>query len=728
MNIQTTRRGFLKGAGATAAVLAIGVNATGALAKSSPTGGNLTPFVLISEDGTVTAIIKHFEKGQGTATGLSSLIAEELNMTLQDIQFEMAPSDPTRYNNLAFGPFQATGGSTAMLNSYAQYRKAGAAAREMLLTAASKEWGVPTAEMTLKDGVISGAGKTGRIGEFVATAVELEVPENPNLKDPSEFTVIGNPQKARKDTPAKVNGTAKYAMDVHLNGMLVAAIKRTPRYGGLVKSFDDSAAKEVEGFVRAAALPNNKGVVVYAESTWGAFQARDLIDVEWDFTGAENRSSGKIKEELLAAVNSDAEFDASSDADLADTIKAIDQAATVVEKEFFFPLLAHAPMEPLTATIEPLADGGVIMHDGCQGPTGAHQVMSKVLGLPMEKVQVNTMYAGGSFGRRSTPDSDYHVEVTLAFAMTDRTRPVKLVWSREDDLTGGYYRPAFAHKVRVGLDANGKIVGWDHRIAGQSIFKGTFFEQVVVHDGVDHASVEGVADTPYAIPGMHVGLTDANPSTTVNWWRSVGHSHTAYVMETMMDEAAKSAAQDPVDFRLAYLSSDSADHKRTAGVLKLAAEKAGWGADLPEGHSRGVAVHKSFGSYVAEVCEVSRDADGAVKIEKFTAAVDCGVPVNPDVIKAQIEGGIGYGVGHVMRNEITLEQGQVVQTNFPDYEPLRIGDIGAIEVHVVKSTEAPSGIGEPGTPPAGPALANAIAANGSLVTQLPMINSGVEFA
>ncbi|WP_299409520.1 molybdopterin cofactor-binding domain-containing protein [uncultured Roseobacter sp.] len=724
MTVTTTRRGFLASAAATTGLLAIGISPKGALAKAGT--GALNPFVTIAPDGTVTAIVKHFEKGQGTATGLSTLIAEELNMSLDAIRFEFAPSDPAVYNNFLFGPYQGTGGSTAMANSYAQYRGAGAAAREMLLQAAANRWGVSASDLSMQDGMISGAGQEAGIGEFVAEAAALDVPAEPRLKDPSEFRIIGNANVHRKDQDAKINGSAQYAMDLHLEGQMVVVIKRSPRMGGVVASFDDSAAKEIKGFIQALALPNGAGVAVYADKTWAAFQARDAVEVTWDFAAAETRSSDDIRRELLAALDDNAEFDASSETDLSDTLSAIEGAAQVVEETFYFPLLAHAPMEPLGATIEPLADGGVIIHDGAQFPTSNHNALSQILELPMEKVQVNTMLAGGSFGRRATPTADYQVEVALAFAMTDRTRPVKLVWSREDDITGGYYRPAFAHKVRVGLDDAGKIVGWDHRIAGQSIFKGTFFESVIVHDGIDHSSVEGAADTPYAIPGMHFGLTDNKPATTLLWWRSVGHTHTAYVMESMMDIAAKAAGRDAVAFRLDYLADGTPDQERKAAVLRLAAEKAGWGQAAP-GRSQGVAVHKSFGSYVAEVAEISRDADGYVKIEKITAAVDCGLPVNPDVIKAQIEGGIGYGIGAVMRNEITLSEGATDQINFPDYEPLRIHDIAEIETYIVPSTVDPTGIGEPGTPPAGPALANAIAVDGPRVTSLPMTNEGIDF-
>lgn len=726
MTVSISRRGFLASTAATTGLLAIGITPDGALAKAA--SGQINPFVTIGRDGTVTAIVKHFEMGQGTTTGLTSLIAEELNMDVAAVNYAFAPSDPEVYNNLAFGPFQGTGGSTAIANSWEQYRRAGAAVREMLLQAAAEAWEVDASALSLSDGVISGAGKSGGIGDFVEAAAALPVPEAPQPKDPADFRVIGKEGTHRLDQAGKIDSSAQFAMDIQLPDQMVVVIKRSPRKGGTVASFDASAAEGVKGFIRAAALPNGAGVAVYADKTWAAFSARDMVDVEWDFSAAEARSSDEIKAELLAALDTPSEFDASQGVELSETLAAIENADQIVEQTFYFPLLAHAPMEPLGATIEPRSDGIVVMHDGAQFPTSNHNVMAQILDMPKDKLQVNTLLAGGSFGRRATPEADYQVELTLAFAMTDRTRPVKLVWSREDDITGGYYRPAFAHKVRVGLDAEGRIVGWDHRIAGQSIFKGTFFEQVLVHDGVDHSSVEGTADTPYAVPLMHVGLTDNQPATSVLWWRSVGHTHTAYVMESMMDMAAAAAGRDPIAYRLDYLPGETADQQRLAGVLNLVAEKSGWGSSA-EGRGLGVAVHKSFGSYVAEVVEVSRSPDETYRIEKVTAAVDCGVAINPDIIRAQMEGAIGYGLGAVMRNEITLSEGEVDQVNFPDYEPLRMRDIGAIETHIMASGEAPTGIGEPGTPPAGPALANAIAAaGGPRITELPMTSQGIAFA
>lgn len=720
MTLNTSRRGFLKGAAAAGACLIVGVRADGVLAAGDA-GAQINPFVKIGADGRVTAIIKHFEKGQGPATGLSTLIAEEIGVRMDQMDYEFAPSNAELYANLAFGQFQGTGGSTAMANSFLQYRTAGAAARAVIIEAAATTWDVDPALLDIVDGQVVGAGSSASIGDFVSPAAELEAPAEPILKTPDQWRLIGNADVRRLDSAIKGNGTAMYAMDVHLPNQMVAMLARPPQTGGTVSSFDDSEARSVKGYIRAVTLPNKAAVAVYGENTWAAMQAREALNVEWDLSAAETRDSTQIKDEIMAALEADEEYNV-----LKNDPAPMDKAATTVEKTFYFPLLAHAPMEPLNCTIEANADGGITLHDGAQFPTGPHMALAQIFELPMDKVRINTMLAGGSFGRRATPTADYQVEAALAFVVTDRTRPVKLVWSREDDVRGGYYRPAFGHKVTVGLSDNGEIVAWNHRIAGQSIIKGTAFEAFSVHDGVDHSSVEGVSDTPYSIPGFHVGLTDTKKATSTLWWRSVGHTHTAYAMEVMMDMAARAAGRDPLEFRLAHLG-EGKDQTRKAEVLKLAAEKADWG-NVPAGRAQGIAVHKSFGSFVAEVVEISGNAQDGVKIEKVTCAVDCGIAVNPDVIKAQIEGGVGYGLGHAMRDEITLTGGVVDQSNFPDYEPLRIGDIGAIETHIVASAEPPSGIGEPGTPPSAPALANAIAISGPLVALLPMVNDGVEFA
>ncbi|MCY4305499.1 MAG: xanthine dehydrogenase family protein molybdopterin-binding subunit [Aestuariivita sp.] len=725
MTNEISRRVFLKSTTAVlGSALVVGFDPHDVLA-SSKSASNLTPFIRIDADGTVTAIIKHFECGQGTATGLATLIAEELNLPLDRVEVEFAPADASKYGNALFGGIQGTGGSTAMANSFMQYRIAGAAAREMLIDAAAEVWGIPHFEITISDGKLNADNRSAPISEFVSNASGRSVPEEPKLKDPSEFRVIGNPGTKRRDNEAKINGTATFAMDIQLDNQIVAVVLRSPRFGGTLASFDDTSAKDITGYIRAEAFPTGAGVIVYAENTWAALQARDALTVEWDFSAAENRSSDQIKKDLLTAVNSDSEFDARGSA--VKTGTALEEASQVIEKEFFFPYLAHATMEPLTCTIAP-TQTGVILYDGCQMPTGAQAALAAVLQIPAENIEIKTVYAGGTFGRRSTQTADYHVEAALAFALNGGQQPVKLVWSREDDIKGGYYRPAFAHKVRIGIGDNGQITGWDHRIAGKPIFKGGAWDAFMVQNGVDNSSVEGVRDTLYDIPNQYVGLTDDKSPISVNWWRSVGHSHTAFVMETMMDLAAQAANQDPIEYRLNYLSGGTPDQERMSAVLRLAAEKSGWGNAASNGNSLGVALHKSFGTFVAEVVEVSGDADDAISIEKVTCVVDCGVPVNPDVIIAQMESGIGYGIGHIMRNEIAFEDGIVVQSNFPDYEPLRISDIGEIETHIIPSTEAPTGVGEPSTPPSGPALANAIAAKGLRVTHLPLSANGVNFA
>lgn len=723
MGIDATRRGFLLGSGA--AALVIGFTPKGVLAAGGADAFDINPFVTINPDGSVTVVVKHFEMGQGTSTGLPTLVAEELDADWGQVKVAFAPSDNSRYANLAMGA-QGTGGSTAIANSFMQYRQAGAAARDLLVRAAAQTWGVEPSEIAVERGLVTAGERQAEFADLLEIARQLTPAAEPKLKDPSQFRLIGNAQLPRKDSKGKTTGQTIFAMDVKVPGMVTAVIKRAPRFGGKLVSFDASGAEAIKGFIGAEALPNGAGVAVFAKSTWPAFQARDAVTAEWDFAAAENRSSDQLLADHVALLDQP-QYLARPGSDFAATGAAIEGAAKVVEAEYHFPYLAHAPMETLNCVIEPTAKG-VRLYDGSQFPAITHPTVAAILGLEQDQVEIETVYAGGSFGRRATPTSDYQAEAAMAFALLNGKLPVKLVWSREDDLAGGYYRPMAAHRARIGLDAEGKIVGWDHRIAVKSIFKGGPLEAMLVHDGVDHTSIEGVADSPYAIPGFSVGLSDAETGVPALWWRAVGHTHNAFAMETLVDLAAEAAGKDPLDFRLELLAGDDKDRQRLRGVLELAAEKAGWGEALPDGRGRGLAVHKSFNSYVAQVVEIS-ESDGWVKVEKVTCAVDCGIAVNPDVIKAQMEGGIGYGLGAVMRNEITLADGEVEQFNFPDYEPLRIADIGAIDVHILRSEEAPTGVGEPGVPPAGPALANAIrAATGKRVTQLPMTRSGVDFA
>lgn len=721
-----SRRGFLKGMAATGAALTIGFSSSGLLVAGTKST-ILNPFVRIGSDGTITAILKHFEMGQGTTTGLTTLIAEEMDADWEKIEIEFAASDNEKYKNLAFG-VQGTGGSTAIANSYLQYRKAGAAAKELITRAAAKAWGIEQSAITVEKGVLTAGDKSAHYGEFLEAAAKLEPKAEPKLKDPKDFQLIGKEVISRKDNSGKTNGTAIFAMDVKVPNMVYAVILRSPRFGGKLKSFDTAKAKEVKGFLDAKAIQNGKAVAIYAASTWAAKSARDAIEARWDFTNAENRSTSEITAAHLETAKKEAEFNVLKDTSSEKANVAIEKADKKIEAAFFFPLLAHAPMEPLNCVIEPKEDGSIILHDGCQFPSLVHPTVAKILNLPQEKVTINTVYAGGSFGRRANGISDYAAEAAEAFKALGGKKAVKLVWMREDDLSGGFYRPMAAHAVKIGVNKDGTIAGWNHHIVTQSIIKNTPFEQFMIKDGVDDTSVEGIADAHYNLPNFAVGLTNWHSPVPVLWWRSVGHSHTAYAMEVAIDMAAKEAGQDPVAFRLALLNGDTKDQARLKGVIKLAADKAGWGTPLEKGRARGIAAHKSFNSYVAEVVEIS-DNDGEIKIERVTCAVDCGIPVNPDVIRAQMEGGIGYGIGHIMRDQITLDEGTVEQENFPDYEPLRIADIKTIDVHIVPSTEPPTGVGEPGVPPSGPALANAIfALRGKPVLKLPMAENGVEFA
>ncbi len=723
------RRDFLKTSSVLGATLVIGFGSSGSLAATADnaSAADFNPYVRIHTDGTVHVIAKHFEMGQGTTTGLTTLVAEELDVPWDSVRVEFAPSNNELYKNLLFGS-QGTGGSTAMANSFMQYREAGAAARHCVLQAAAEEWGVEIGDIGITDGVVSSGDKSAPIGDLVSVASTMPAPDKPVTKDPSQFRLIGKENLPRMDSHAKTNGSAIFAMDVKVPNMVYAVILRSPKFGGVLKSFDASAASEVNGFVDAKALPNGTGVAVYAVSTWAAIKSRRAIKAVWDDSAAETRSTATMLNEYADKLAAAPVYDVTGNDDFNTVREQVRAADTAVSAEFSFPLLAHAPMEPLNCVIEP-TESGVTVHDGCQFPALTHPTVAAVLQLPPEKIEIKTYYAGGSFGRRANPDSDYHAEAAMAFAVLGGKRAVKVVWTREDDLAGGYYRPMVAQRADISIGDDGKVSGWAHQVVGNSIMKGTPFEGFAVHNGIDNSSVEGISDTPYKLSNFSVGLTDFETPIKTLWWRSVGHSHSGYAMEVLMDMAAEAVGQDPIDFRLAHLDETDEDNARMAGVLKLAAEKSGWTSNRSEGKGMGVAVHKSFGSYVAQVAEVSTNDDGAVSIDKFTCVVDCGIAVNPDVIRAQMEGGIGYGLGAVMRNEITLSDGIVDQLNFPQYEPLRLADMPDIDVHILPSAAPPTGVGEPGLPPAGAALANAIyAATGTRVTQLPMVKHGIKFA
>lgn len=693
----TNRRNFLKGAAATGLVIGFNVTPVRGVRAAPGEGAMLNAFVRIAPDNTVTVFAKHLEMGQGSYTGLATILAEELDADWAQVRAEGAPADAKLYANLAFG-IQGTGGSTAMANSYDQLRKAGATARAMLVAAAAEQWKVPASQITVAKGVVSHAasGRKASFGELAAKAAQMPPPAEVTLKDPAKFNLIGK-QAARLDARAKSNGTALYTIDVKQPEQLTALLQRAPLFGATVKSFDASKAKVVPGVVDVVQISN--GVAVVARNFWAAKQGREALTVEWDDAQAEKRGTAQILaeyRELAKQPGVRARNDGDVDAALAG-------AAKVIEATYDFPYLAHAPMEPLDCVVKYDANGAEIWA-GDQFQTIDQANAARVLGLKPEQVKIHTLYAGGSFGRRATPMSDYIVEgAEIAKAIGGRA-PVKLVWTREDDIRGGRYRPMYHHALAAGLDAQGNIIAWRHRIVGQSILAGTPFEQAMVKDGIDQTSVEGASNLPYDIPNLRVELHTTKVGVPVLWWRSVGSTHTAFATEVFLDEIAAASGQDPLALRRKLLTK----HPRHLGVLNLAAEKAGWGKPLPAGRMRGIAVHESFASYVAEVAEVALKGDGTWRVEKVVAAVDCGQPINPDIIRAQVESGIGFGLSATLKKGISLVDGAVEQSNFHDYEVLRINEMPKIEVHIVPSTEKPTGIGEPGTPPIAPAVANAL--------------------
>ncbi len=707
---QPTRRGFLHGAAATVG-LVVGFPALTANA-SSPMDHVLAAngYVRVAPDNSVTVLITHVELGQGTHTGLSAIVADELDADWSQIHIEAAPVDNALYG------VQLTGGSASVRTSWEPLRRAGATARAMLVRAATINWGVPAAEVTVEKGVVyhKASKRQSTFGALAAMASILPVPDKVTLKDPKDFTLIGR-SLPRLDTPAKINGSAIYALDTVRPNMVVAVIARPPLFGATMKSFDATAAKAVAGVLDVFDVP--AGVAVVAKGFWAASQGRDALKIEWDDSAAEKRGTDAI----MASYEDLAGKPGTPSTRKGDVDQALAGAAKHVTATYKFPYLAHAPMEPLNCVVELGADH-LDIWSGDQAPTFDQANAATAAGLQPAQVKIHTLYAGGSFGRRATLTADYIVEAVsvakvLRAKSQDKAPAVKLIWTREDDIRGGRYRPMYLHAVDVGLDAKGELIGWRHRIVGQSIMTGTSFAKMMVKDGIDATSVEGVSDTPYAIPNFALDLATTTTGVPVLWWRSVGSTHTAFVMETMLDEIAAASGADPVALRRSLLK----ESPRHLGVLELVAAKANWGTPLAKGRGRGIAVHQSFGTYVAQVAEITVDAKGKVKVDRVVCAVDCGVPVSPDIIAAQMEGGIGFGLGAILYGAITLKDGVVEQSNFDGYQVLRMEDMPVVEVHIVPSQEPPTGVGEPGVPPIGPAVANAIfAATGKRHRVLPL--------
>lgn len=711
--------GLVASAGLTLAALI--PSPAGAEQAGKPTSAAFEPnaFVRIAEDNTVTVMCKHTEMGQGTYTGLPTIVAEELDADWSQIRAEGAPADAKLYNNLFWGKAQGTGGSTAIGNSFAQLRHAGATARAMLVAAAAKQWNVAAESITVSKGIVShkGSGKKATFGSLAKLAATIPVPTEVKLKDPKQFVYIGK-RFPRTDSVSKTNGSAIYTQDLKLPGMLTALVAHPPRFGAKLKSFDGTRAKAVAGVVAVVSIPS--GVAVVAKDYWSAQKGRDALSVEWDETQAVKVGSTELIAQYKALAQTTGAI-ARKDGDAA---AALPKCSKKVEAEFEFPFLAHASMEPLNCVVQISKDGCEIWN-GEQNQTGDQYAIAAVLGLRPEQVKLNQLFVGGSFGRRANPKSDYLLEgVFIAKAVNSGPTagvPIKLLWTREDDMTGGYYRPLYVHKISAGIDAQGKPHAWQQRIVGQSIATGTPFEPMLVKNGVDGTSVEGAADLPYAIPNLQVELHSPRPGIPIQWWRSVGSTHTAFSTETIVDELAVLAGNDPVAFRSELLDK----FPRHKGVLKLAADKAGWGKPLSKGkpgerRGRGIAVHESFNTFVAQVAEVTVAPDGSFTVDRVVCAVDCGIVINPDLVVAQMEGGIGYGLSAALSGAITITNGAVDQSNFHDYPVLRLPEMPRVEVHTVTSSENPSGVGEPATPVIAPAVANALfAATGKRLRKLP---------
>jgi isoquinoline 1-oxidoreductase beta subunit len=720
--LNVSRRHFLKaGVGLTLAMVIPGCVKSPESASEAATivenGVTFEPnaFIRIGSDNTVTVIAKHLEMGQGTYTGLATLIAEELDADWAQIKVEGAPGNAKLFNNLAWGPYQGTGGSSAIANSFEQMRQAGATARAMLVQAAASAWNVPIDEVKVSNGLLSHAsGKQGTFGEFAEAAMPLSIPKEVKLKEPKDFKLIGK-IAPRRDSIAKTNGSAVFTQDIQLENMLVAVVAHAPMFGATVKSVDDAAARAVKGVTNVVQIPN--GVAVIADNFWTAKKGRDALNVAWDDSKAYQTSS----EQIIADYKKLAVEPGAVARQVGDALGHLSKTKDVMTAEYIFPYLAHAPMEPMNCVMQ-LKDGQCEVWNGNQLHSIDQFAIAATLGLKPEQVKINTLYAGGSFGRRGNSHSDYQVETAQIVKALNTNNPVKLVWSREDDMRAGYYRPIYVHQLSATIDAKGMPSAWHHTIVGQSIAAGTPFEGMMVKDGVDGMSVEGASNLPYHIPNFQVDLHTTNKVVEVPilWWRSVGSTHNAYATEVFIDQLAKRANQDPIAYRLSMLK----DKPKHAGVLKLAAEKA---TTLPivagTKQGRGVAVHESFGTPVAQVVDITIDANNQLKVDRVVCAVDCGIAVNPDVIKAQMEGSVGFALAAALQGEITLENGKVKQGNFDTYPVLRISEMPKVEVYIVLSAEKPTGVGEPGVPPLAPALANAIfAATGRHITRLPIGN------
>ena len=666
-------------------------------------------FITIAPDGKVTVTVGQAEMGQGVLTSLPMIVADELEVDWKDVTYAHGPPGK-EFNNPALGGMQVTGGSASVKGFFDPLRKSAATVREMLVAAAAQQWGVPASGLKAMNGAVHdpASRRTLKYGVLLEAAAKITPPAEPKLKDPKDFRYIGKRVK-RLDSPEKVNGTGVFGMDVKVPGMLTATIARSPVIGGKVARFDDTAAKAVKGVRHVVKL--DIGVAVVADNYWAATKGRKALKITWDEGKMAGVSSDALYQADIEAAKNAKGIEAKKTGDVA-AGKA--KAAKTLDAVYFAPYLAHATMEPMNATADVRADSAEIW-SGIQAQQVVQGMVAKELGLTPDKVKVNNVLLGGGFGRRL---GEYVVDAVRLSKIAGK--PVKVVWTREDDMDGDFFRPSSYNVLSAGIDAAGKPVFWQHRIVSPSIMGAlgpVVFGFAPPPDRLDDTATEGAHTLPYETENLFVDWVNPNSGVPVGFWRSVGSSHTAFSTECFLDELAHAAGKDPLAFRLSLLEK----HPRHAGVLKLAAEKAGWGKPLPKGMGRGIAVHESFGSYVAEVAEVSVDKDGHVKVHRVVIACDCGQVVNPDTVAAQMEGGMVYGLTAALHGQITIKNGRVEQRNFYDYKMLRMNEMPKVEVHIMPSTEKHGGVGEPGTPPIAPAVVNAIfAVTGKRLRSLPI--------
>ena len=703
-----TRRGFLKGSSTAASGLILGFT----VIPKGPSGRllaaeQLSPnaFLRIAPDGVVTVIVGKSEMGQGVYTSMPMLIAEELDVAWEDIRVEAAPASPD-FIDPDYGA-QLTGGSSSTRSSWQSYRAAGATARALLVEAAARTWGVDEASLRTRQGEVihEASGKRVSYGELTSTAATLPVPTDVPLKDPADFSIIGSDVR-RIEGPSKVTGRAEFSLDIALPGMLTAVVAHAPVCGGTVRRFASAKALAVPGVVKVK--PIESGIAVIARDFWTAKTARDALEIEWDDGANGILSTETLREQYLAL----AETEGLVAENLGDAETALASASRTLEAVYEVPYLAHAPMEPLNAVAQ-VHEGRCEIWAGTQGQSIDQMVASQITGLAPEQIQVHTSLSGGGFGRRANFTSDFVADAVRV--AQGESVPVKTVWTREDDIQCGYFRPMFLHKLSAGLDESRMPSAWHQRLVGQSIVEGTAFESWM-QDGIDSMSTEGATHMPYAIPDRRVEIHNAKSGVSVLWQRSVGHGHSAFAAESFLDEIAHAAGRDPFELRRELLK----EQPRHLRVLELAAEKAAWGSGVQKGRARGIAVHQSRGTFVAQVAEVSVDA-GKLRVHKVVCAVDCGIVVNPWNVEAQMESGIVFGLTAALHGELTIAEGRVQQSNFHDYPVLRLDEMPEVEVHIVRSEEAPTGVGETAVPPIAPAVANALfALSGERIRKLPI--------